>query len=216
MKIYEGKLGTEALASMWERGDARDREIIARTHSELEQQVRASTVLPDATPEGIALGLFAAADQAIEQQITQPHGARIQCHRGCSHCCYLHVTATQGEARVALEAARVAKWSIDAGRLHRQAQHAGLDAWDQLSHADRACVFLTPAGDCAIYQYRPLGCRKYAVESDPADCDTVANPGGRVLIRCSPHAEIAMSVALSVFESGTLPAMLLAEMEAKP
>jgi Fe-S-cluster containining protein len=74
-------------------------------------------------------------------------------------------------------------------------------------------VFLTDAGDCAIYDYRPLACRRYFVVSDPSDCDTLVKPGHEVLNFISAGAEIEASAALEVFESGTLAAMVLAELE---
>ena len=137
----------------------------------------------------------------------------MTCRRVCSACCHLHVTITEPEAKLALLEAADAGWQIDIERARVRAQARSVEAWSELRDEQRACIFLTPAGLCAIYQHRPGACRKYMVVSPPAECDSIRRPGpelpndrGRGRGSCSTQR-------LTFFPSGTLPAMILAELE---
>lgn len=204
---------SEALVRFFKRQPPPLQEQIVLMHQHLEQQFRLSKGDPSADPAGIALGMHALTDEGVARQIATPDGARVTCKRGCSACCRLHVSVIEPEARLAAMAAEDAGWQIDVDRARRQASANDTDAWRELPDDLRACVFLTEAGECAIYEHRPMACRKYMVVNDPVDCDSVLKPGHEVAQLMSPDAEIAFSAALEVFEYGTLPAMLLAEIE---
>lgn len=205
---------SEALRQMYQRATKEQRRQIAAAHATLEVELRdaQATVAPGARP-GIALGLHQLVDQAVADQLAARTQHDVKCHRGCDACCRLHVVVTEHEATVAVMAASDAGWTIDLDRARVQAEAPTAAAWERLSDDDRRCVFLTNAGECAIYEYRPVACRKYMVVSPPEDCDSIAKPGHRVLQLYAPHAEIAFSASLQVFESGTLAAMVLAAAE---
>jgi Fe-S-cluster containining protein len=205
---------SEALLKLYRESPRAQQVQIAETHKYLEGQIAESvaTVQPVDQP-GIALGLHQLVDEAVAKQLVGPKGGDVTCRRGCSACCRLHVVATEQEAELALMAADEAGWEIDLKRARQQAQVNNAEQWRHLDADTRACVFLTEAGDCAIYQYRPMSCRKYMVVNDPSDCDSVLKPGHQTLQLVSAHAEIAFSAALQACEAGTLAAMLLREIE---
>jgi Fe-S-cluster containining protein len=204
---------SEALTSFLRQSPQREQQAAIAMHRDMEQRLqRAQAENPD-NPEGIAAGGFDMVDEAVERRLKAKHGDELKCHRGCSACCRLHVVVTAGEAKVARMFAEEVGWQIDAERAKLQAKAETFKDWQRLPIEDRACVFLTPAGECAIYAYRPMACRKYLVVSDPADCDTVAKPGHRIAMLISPDAEIAYSASMTVFEHGTMAAMLLREIE---
>jgi uncharacterized protein len=68
------------------------------------------------------------------------HAARLACRRGCSDCCVDGLTV----------------FEVEAEPIRRH--HAALLA-DGVPHAEGACAFLGPAGDCRIYAQRPYVCR---------------------------------------------------------
>jgi Fe-S-cluster containining protein len=207
-------INTEGLSKLMRRAPFRERVKMETLHRELQQAFTAALVPPENEPAGVMLGIFKYVDEAVEQMKLHDKSAPdIKCRRGCSACCHLHVSVTRPEAEIALEAAQDAAWPIDMELLRTQATRRDDKEWQDLPHELRPCVFLTPAGVCAIYEYRPLACRRYFVVSDPADCDSLHKPGQEVLQLVDVHSEIASSAALEVFESGTFAAMLLAELE---
>jgi len=206
------KVHTEALATWLGRVPPDDQWAAGKMHRDFEIALKRTLKENPDNQEGIAAGMFDVIDKGVEKQLAGKYGQDVKCKRGCSACCRLHVTISEAEAKLIRIAADEIKWPIDADRLKVQAQAASVEQWRDLPPDARACVFLTKAGECAIYEYRPGACRKYLVITDPADCDSVAKPGHRVGFLMAPEAEIAFSASLSVFKSGTLAAMLLAEM----
>jgi len=207
-------VNTEGLSKLMRRVPMRERQKMEQQHRHLEQSFTAALVPPENEPAGVMLGIFQYVDEAIGQMKKKDANApNIKCARGCSGCCHLHVTVTRPEAEIALEAADDVEWPLDLERMRDQAKARTDEDWRQLPHEARRCLFLTDAGACAIYEYRPLACRRYFVVSDPADCDSLNRPGQQVQQLVDAHAEIASSAALEVFESGTFAAMVLAELE---
>ncbi len=206
---------TEVLGSLYRTASAPARRQIVWMHQELERQFEGSQAAgPLLDPLGIAAGLQQLVQEGVDRMLaTDKRAHEVKCQRGCSACCRLHVVITRTEAKLAKAAAEDVGWRINLARASLQAQATTADLWKLLPEEVRACVFLTDAGECAIYEHRPMACRKYLVVSDPADCDSVLKPGHRVLQLVSAHAEVAFSAALTVFEAGTLAAMLLAETE---
>lgn len=76
------------------------------------------------------------------------------CSKGCSHCCRMDVQITTFEAEYIVMATDIPH--VSDGRL--TTGHKG------------ACPFLSSAGDCSIYDFRPLFCRTYHALSDPKLC----------------------------------------------
>lgn len=83
------------------------------------------------------------------------------CSKGCSHCCRMNVQITRFEAEYIVMATGI--------------PHAP-DARFTTGHKG-ACPFLSNAGDCSIYAFRPLFCHTYHALSDPALCGV---PGAAV------------------------------------
>lgn len=101
----------------------------------------------------------------------------ISCKKGCSSCCYINVSCTNPEAKLALDHAKEHGIPIDKTRLKQQFILGQDD--EQFIKMDpqiRKCVFLKDDGDCAIYEVRPLACRNYFTVSDPVACNTIINP----------------------------------------
>jgi Fe-S-cluster containining protein len=204
---------SQALSAMFRRAEPRQQEQIVQSHRHFESQFKAA---PADNPAGIAAGTHDVIDEAVDTTLKHDkHGRDVTCRRGCSACCRLHVVVTKPEAVLARMAADDVGWQVDRERARLQARMSTTEQWRELSDADRACVFLTPAGECAIYEHRPMACRKYMVISDPVDCDSVLMPGHKVGQLVCVGAEIVFSASLTVFESGTLAAMVLAELEAE-
>lgn len=205
-------VNTEGLAKLMRRASVRERQKIESLHRTLEHDFGAAAER-SGSPAGVMLGIFGYVDEAVGvMKETNRHAPEIKCSRGCSACCHLHVSVTRPEAEIAIEAAEDADWPIDLVRAKLQAEARDDKQWRDVPPEDRRCLFLTPAGLCAIYEHRPLACRRYFVISDPADCDSIAKPGFEVQQLVDVHAEIASSAALEVFESGTFAAMVLAEL----
>ena len=109
-------------------------------------------------------------DKEYEEKIA-PHAV---CKNGCNHCCHLQVEMTAPEARLAFDYAKEKGIEIDEAQLDRQIPFekvSGAEWTRKLPIHHRKCVFLKN-GSCAVYEYRPLVCRKYNSISDPKNCDT--------------------------------------------
>ncbi|HXD05640.1 MAG TPA: YkgJ family cysteine cluster protein [Burkholderiaceae bacterium] len=205
---------SESLAEWASKAPPHEKEVVLHMHYHYREQLSAARfAIPLAQPAGIAAGINEVIDGAVERQLTSKQGRKVTCRRGCSACCHLHVTITEPEAKLALLEAADAGWQIDTERARLQAQAGSVEAWGELRDEQRACIFLTPAGLCAIYQHRPGACRKYMVVSPPAECDSIRRPGHKVAQLIAVEAEVMFNAALDVFPSGTLPAMVLAELE---
>lgn len=163
-----------------------------------------------AQPAGIAAGQHELCDKAIDEMMAvKPADITISCRAGCSHCCYQPVYITDQEAQLLTMAVVDLGIPFDYARAERQAYWMD-DTWRQQPHADRACGFLTDDGRCAVYEHRPLVCRKVLVRSDPENCDTVAKPGGAVIMVTSLHAEVITAAAHVATEGGSLAQQMVA------
>ncbi|MDA0559683.1 YkgJ family cysteine cluster protein [Burkholderia pseudomallei] len=76
------------------------------------------------------------------------------CSQGCSHCCRMDVQITTFEAEYIVMATGIPH--APTAKLTKG--HKG------------PCPFLSNAGECSIYAYRPLFCRTYHSLSDPKLC----------------------------------------------
>jgi hypothetical protein len=90
-----------------------------------------------------------------------PPGA-VACKAGCDHCCHQSVGVTPPEALAiwrhlteTLSPAELAEVASHVAAVH--ARTAGLSSDDRYS-PDHPCAFLR-AGQCSIYEVRPLACR---------------------------------------------------------
>jgi len=116
----------------------------------------------------ITTAIYTFTDDCIADYLKkdQDTAKRISCKKGCSFCCYLHVDITSAEAD--LLARHVT--GEHAKQFMKQSDH-NLDNWRELPYQDRKCAFLVN-GECSVYEYRPVSCRKYLVVNDPKKCNT--------------------------------------------
>lgn len=109
----------------------------------------------------------------------------LACHKGCSTCCTLRVTATAPEI---LLIARYVRWASDA------LKRAEVDLEQRLADADRVtrglseeqrvalrrrCPFIAN-GVCVIYPVRPLACRGHASYDKRACVEAAAGRAGDI------------------------------------
>jgi Fe-S-cluster containining protein len=106
-----------------------------------------------------------------EKNIPEEEASHMQCRRGCSHCCRVHVPV------LCLEADTIAEYlssSLSEDRLEElrkklhyiKVQIAGYDEQERIV-ANIPCGFLGEKGECGIHPVRPLVCR--SVTSADAD-----------------------------------------------
>lgn len=159
-------------------------------------------------PQCVAYTVHEAVNDLMQDMLaTSVHAKDVQCRKGCSACCRMHVDVFLQEAVLLHMFAREASIEIDKARLARQAEK-NLSTWFELAPEDRRCVFLSDQGACRVHEHRPTACRKYLVKTDPAMCDSIKHPGNKVGIVFSTEAEIASSAAMTVYGSGSMAAML--------
>ena len=198
---------TEPLVRSWPTLSPLEREMLVAMHDHYDDEF--SRLRDNSNQEWLAAGMHDLADDALKRQNRKlpEQAARVRCARGCSHCCRQNVTITKPEAHLLIVFAKLNKLAIDWERVDRQAKVAPAD-WHDQPREDRACVFLNEQGECRVYEHRPTACRKYAVVSEPADCDIEKHRGRKVAAYICLEAEVVASAALGVFEKGSMPAML--------
>jgi Fe-S-cluster containining protein len=198
---------TPMLVNMAKRASDADLDNLAECHQHYVAQFAQVQADHGADP-GIALGMHEATDHVMRNLAEQDpkRARRVACRKGCAHCCHLSVDITEPEARMLVHVARDEGIPIDRAHLERQRDAPDFFA---LPLAQRRCVFLRPDRSCAVYEHRPVNCRKYLVVDSPKKCDTVKFPGARVLNFVSAEAECLQSAALHIFRAGHMPAMLL-------
>jgi Fe-S-cluster containining protein len=118
----------------------------------------------------------------------------LACHKGCSTCCTLRVTATAPEI---LLIARYVRWASDA------LKRAEVDLEQRLADADRVtrglseeqrvalrrrCPFIAN-GVCVIYPVRPLACRGHASYDKRACVEAAAGRAGDIPFS-APHMTV--------------------------
>jgi uncharacterized protein len=118
------------------------------------------------------MGTTRGAMDLIDETIAQ--GKRVvSCRRGCHFCCKMNVDASEEEVRVIAEYCHTHNISIPKKYLRQQLNYR----WEEIPFSPvSACVFLK-AGECSIYEVRPLACRAYSVVSPPEFCDVPQHKG---------------------------------------
>lgn len=112
-----------------------------------------------------------AAIPKVEAMICSVASQMAPCKKGCSHCCNMAVTITQGEAHVIAKA-----YGIPVRR-----PPPAIDQTAEVSkYMNKPCPFKV-RGECSIYDHRPAPCRThFNISAYPEVCDTVNNPGRNV------------------------------------
>jgi Fe-S-cluster containining protein len=177
------------------------RSLPAAEFAQMVEQVRSVfekyTAVLAGTPPGVERGrtLHRMIDSAIETAASVP----VSCRYGCCGCCHNEVEVTSDEAALLRERV-LGGVEIDEERLNHQASRERKSAdWAKFWHPTNACVFLSPAGSCRIYEDRPCVCRRLLVTTPPEACTTAGAPVAPVRILM---AEILLSAAASFDESG--------------
>ena len=200
---------SDSLGKLMQRASPAQRAVLSEALAHYRDEFAGFERRSDINSESIAFSIHAVVDEHIEQLFREdPNSHRIVCARGCSHCCHLWVTIDRHEAALLLTIAREQGIEIDWPRAERQAA-ARPSTWADLSHADRACVFLGNMGECRVYEHRPNACRKYHAVDDASLCDTDKFPGGRVGTLVSAMAEVLASAALVAFPGATSMSRML-------
>ena len=151
---------------------------------------------PPVAPNTIALArsIHDLTDRSIGQVHAACHdGHRVACRSGCTYCCMVPVAASAPEV---LAVAGFVREQFDEERrtaLDRRieaniAATAGMD----MSRRDRVrldCPFIE-AGQCSVYEVRPIACRGYS-SSSVEDCrEDYNHPGTGVEIRTNGLREL--------------------------
>ena len=135
---------------------------------------------------------------------------KIACKKGCSYCCYIHVGITDDEAYVLMEHAKDIGLKIDKEALKIQSTMDHTD-WDTLPRKYQKCVFLGDDGCCSVYKHRPIACRKYLVLDSSEQCEK--GPGNLARVYNDYRSEILASGVMNATKYGSMPKMILKEME---
>lgn len=145
-------------------------------------------------------------EQVLKVQRENGLESKVSCKKGCSDCCYQEVWITGDEADLLAFKIREGI-EIDLERLKKQAQIQNTEAWLDIPKQDRKCVFLSDQNLCRVYDYRPISCRKYFVQSPPEMC---ADIRGKTWILAMDAAEAIATAAMNLPpEGGPLAATLL-------
>jgi Fe-S-cluster containining protein len=121
----------------------------------------------------LARDAMAATSRMSDAFLARAPAGAVACRAGCDHCCYQSVGVTPPEALAIFDHLSNTRSDGELARLAshvaaRRAETRGLSAGERFSPA-HPCVFLT-AGQCTIYEARPLSCR--AMNSlDAGECE---------------------------------------------
>jgi Fe-S-cluster containining protein len=101
-------------------------------------------------------------------------GLKVQCTRGCAHCCKLPVLCGISEGSlIAKELLRLIEWDVWVDRLIEASKPYLAARFDRkvFFAGNHVCPFLNDeTSDCQIYSYRPPACRWYYALSPPEMC----------------------------------------------
>ena len=129
----------------------------------------------------------------VDQEIAQAHHIKASCQKGCSACCHIEVEITSYETEILATLINDGH-QIDSQRLAEQSERAvGDSRWKKSSQdPSNQCIFLSPSGDCSIYDDRPVMCRRHSVTSPAYLCATLEAP---VILRYFPMVDVLISSA---------------------
>ncbi len=144
--------------------------------------------------------IYLLAQQRAAKDISGQEASHMQCRRGCSHCCRVHVPV------LCLEADNIAAYllssrSADSPEALREklwnikVRIAGYDEQERIV-ANIPCGFLGGEGECAIHPVRPLVCRSVT------SADAEACRRAMTMSICEENAFIPMNIThKSIYDS---------------
>lgn len=146
--------------------------------------------------------------ELVEEEIRNDSSVKPTCLKGCSACCHLEVEITSHEAQL-LASLLDNGYAVDEARLKAQSERLPQDPkWKEgLRNEENRCVFLGSDKACGIYEHRPAMCRRHAVSSPPANCETVDE---KITVLYLPRVDILLVAASedSDLRTGPLAKML--------
>jgi len=110
----------------------------------------------------LARNAMAATSRLVDGLLARAPEGAVACKAGCDHCCYQAVGVTAPEALAIVDHLKSTRSSGELARVaakisERHAKTSHLSSQDRFS-PDHPCPFLE-AGQCSIYDARPLACR---------------------------------------------------------
>jgi Fe-S-cluster containining protein len=144
----------------------------------------------------------AAARDASHLAEVSPDRDRRECRAGCWHCCCNAVAITAPEALLIAAGLRAANPQSSAlaairARIADVSGRVSTLTIEQRAAARVPCALLSDAGECTIYEFRPIGCRgwtSFSREACVRACDS-GLPG-----HDAPVDRVALTVAGCVTE----------------
>ena len=136
----------------------------------------------------LARNAMAATSRLAEGLLARAPEGAVACRAGCDHCCYQAVGVTAPEALAILDHLKSTRSSGElaavAARVSaRHDETRGLSSQERFS-PDHPCPFLE-AGQCSIYEARPLACRGMN-SLDAGECATrLRDPDARAAFLAS-------------------------------
>lgn len=137
------------------------------------------------------------------------------CKKGCAHCCYIQVAATEWEIDVILEWMKHHNLEFTNEEIqHIKNQALIKNDKEYIISPHRKCVFLQPNNECGIYEVRPSACRNYYVYNDPKECDTF-NPNaiGRTLVDFDLNTVPPILALMETSKMDSMPKHLIKKLE---
>ena len=154
-------------------------------------------------------------DRSMEAYKKGKYGPQIKCAKGCSFCCYQHVSVSQDEAMLIREFLEEDKVSYNE-QLMKAQLGKGEHEYKTLAFKDKRCMFLNDKGECGIYEVRPCACRKHVVLSDPKECSVEEFPDGLVLKGLDVTSELITSGMYNATSGGSMADMVHKALQEKP
>jgi Fe-S-cluster containining protein len=110
----------------------------------------------------LARNAMAATSRLVDGLLARAPEGAVACKAGCDHCCHQAVGVTAPEALAIVDHLKSTRSSGELARVaakisERHAKTSHLSSQDRFS-PDHPCPFLE-AGQCSIYDARPLACR---------------------------------------------------------
>lgn len=144
--------------------------------------------------------IYLLAQERAAEDISEKEASHMQCRRGCSHCCRVHVPVLCIEADN-IAAYLLSSLSADSLEILRKKLRyikvhiAGYDEQERIV-ANIPCGFLGGDGECTIHPVRPLVCRSVT------SADAEACRRAMTMSICEENAFIPMNIRhKSIYDS---------------